>query len=230
MWDRISNKLLVLGGLLLLGLLFQGSVQAFPEYTSRENAIRLADVLDKGFFRGSRITSVFVKNRGEDEYYLQAILDDGSSRLWTLDSIYDWSKNDDLILSGNRALIFPVAGSTEFDILYKNDFYRMVLQATAYLKIFGPHDPMEGKNIQMAIRKFRIIDFGEEGSYSTDEMGHRYRFVLELENGIREFLTYYDAYRLFQSGAFINPSEGEVVHRRPYQVRELAEVDRHLED
>ena len=86
MWDRISNKLLTLGGLLLLGLFLHGNLQAFPEYTSRENAIRLADVLDKGFFRGSRITSVFVKNRGEDEYYLQAILDDGSSRLWTLDS------------------------------------------------------------------------------------------------------------------------------------------------
>ena len=70
MWDRISNKLLTLGGLLLLGLFLQGNLQAFPEYTSRENAIRLADVLDKGFFRGSRITSVFVKNRGEDELSL----------------------------------------------------------------------------------------------------------------------------------------------------------------
>ncbi len=230
MWDRISNKLLTLGGLLLLGLFLHGNLQAFPEYTSRENAIRLADVLDKGFFRGSRITSVFVKNRGEDEYYLQAILDDGSSRLWTLDSIHNWSKNDDLILSGNRALIFPIAGSTEFDILYKNEFYRMVLQASAYLKTFGPHDPMEGKNILLAIRKFRIIDFGEEGSYSTDEMGHRYRYVLELENGIREFLTYPDAYRLVQKRAFSNPSDGQVVHRRPYQVRELGEVARHLED
>jgi hypothetical protein len=230
MLDRISNKLLALGGLFIVSLFFQGKLQAFPEYTSRENAINLADVLDKGFFRSSRITSVFVKNRGEDEYYLQAILDDGSSRLWTLDSIYDWSKNDDLILSGNRALIFPVSGSTEFDILYKNDFYRMVLQAGAYLKTFGAHDPMEGKSILLAIRKFRIIDFGEEGSYSTDEMGHRYRYVLEMENGIREFLTYYDAYRLFQSGAFITPSDGNVVHQRPYQVRELAEVARHLED
>ena len=50
MWDRISNKLLTLGGLLLLGLFLHGNLQAFPEYTSRENAIRLADVLDKGFF------------------------------------------------------------------------------------------------------------------------------------------------------------------------------------
>ncbi len=48
MWDRISNKLLTLGGLLLLGLFLHGNLQAFPEYTSRENAIRLADVLDKG--------------------------------------------------------------------------------------------------------------------------------------------------------------------------------------
>ncbi len=74
------------------------------------------------------------------------------------------------------------------------------------------------------------FDFGEEGSYSTDEMGHRYRYVLELENGIREFLTYPDAYRLVQKRAFSNPSDGQVVHRRPYQVRELGEVARHLED
>ena len=89
---------------------------------------------------------------------------------------------------------------------------------------------MEGKNILLAIRKFRSIDFGEEGSYSADETGNRYRYVLELENGIREFLTYPDAYRLVQKRAFSNPSDGQVVHRRPYQVRELGELARHLED
>ena len=114
MWVRISIKPFLAGCLLGLyfGFLFVQGLSAFPQFTSRENAIRLADVLDKGLYRGSQITSVFVKNQGEEEYYLQAILDEGSSRRWTLDSIHDWVKKDYLLLAGNRALIFPVPGST----------------------------------------------------------------------------------------------------------------------
>ena len=143
-------------GALLRGPLIPG-VSAFPQFTSRENAIRLADVLDKGHYRGSQITSVFVKNQGEEEYYLQAILDEGSSRRWTMDNIHDWAKKDDLLLAGNRALIFPVPGSTEFDVLQKNSFYRTVLKASVFHKTYGPHDPLEGRSLLLSIRKFACL-------------------------------------------------------------------------
>ncbi len=84
MWVIILNKKIyyfIFAGLMYL-VAFNLSVFAFPEYTSRQKALKLASALDKGFFRSIKIISVFVKNRGEDDYYLQAILDDGSSRKW----------------------------------------------------------------------------------------------------------------------------------------------------
>ncbi len=233
MWERILSKTLAPGFLLGVCLfLFLGTaLHAFPKYTSRENAIKLADVIDKGFYRGTNITTVFVKNRGEDEYYLQAILDDGSSRMWTLDNINDWTKNDELILSGNRALIFPMKGSTEFAVLEKNKFYRKIITAGAFIKTYETHDVLEGISLVYAIRKFRIIQQGDERHYTSDESGHRYRYVLELENGSKEYLTYPDAYRLMQNDALLESSlKGETVHRRPFRVREIADVPRQLED
>ncbi|MDP7582854.1 MAG: hypothetical protein QGG03_06430, partial [SAR324 cluster bacterium] len=80
---------------LLLACLNQ-SVFAFPEYTSRQKALKLAAVLDHGYFKSIKISSVFVKNRGKDDYYLQAILDDGSSRKWLLNRIREWTQTDEL--------------------------------------------------------------------------------------------------------------------------------------
>ena len=117
---------------------------AFPEYTSREKALKLAAVIDHGFFKSIKISSVFVKNRDKDEYYLQAILEDGSSRKWLINRIREWTHTDELILNKNRALVFPYAGRTDFGVLEKNDFYRRVLSAKAFIKIFGKHDILEG--------------------------------------------------------------------------------------
>ncbi len=89
MWERILNKkvhLITLAVFLFQACLSQ-SAFAFPEYTSRQKALKLAAVLDHGYFKSIKISSVFVKNRGKDDYYLQAILDDGSSRKWLLDRI-----------------------------------------------------------------------------------------------------------------------------------------------
>ena len=88
---------------------------AFPEYTSRQKALKLAGVLEKGYFKSIKISSVFVKNIGEDDYYLQALLSDGSSRKWLLNRIREWTHTDDLILSNNRALVFPSAATTDLE-------------------------------------------------------------------------------------------------------------------
>ena len=75
------NKITVISLFLaLLILASHGTVTyAFPEYTSRQKALKLAGVLEKGYFKSVKISSVFVKNIGEDDYYLQALLSDGSS-------------------------------------------------------------------------------------------------------------------------------------------------------
>lgn len=222
-----------LAGLILLCLvaLSPQALWAFPEYTSKLNAIRLAEALDKGLYRDLRISSVFVKNRTNDEHFLQAVLEDGSSQEWKLNQIYEWTLTDQLQLTGNRVLIFPSAESTDFGILDKNEFYRLVLTSEAYIKTFGEHDLLEGKQMTFGIRRFRMLHPGEEEQFNTDEQGNRFRYVLELDNGGREIFTYLDAYELMNSGAFIQqPLEDDVVLSQPFLVRELVALPRQVED
>ena len=109
MWERILNKKIyfISLALALFVTCFSLPAFAFPEYTSRHKALKLAVILDNGYFKSIKISSVFVKNRGKDDYYLQAILDDGSSRKWLINRIREWAQTDELILSKNRALVFP---------------------------------------------------------------------------------------------------------------------------
>ena len=79
-------------------------------------------MLDHGYFKSIKISSVFVKNRGKDEFFLQSILEDGSSRIWLINRVRDWTHSDELILSKNRALVFPQSGRSDFGVLEKNDF------------------------------------------------------------------------------------------------------------
>ena len=155
----------------------------FPEYTSREKALKLASVLDHGYFKSIKISSVFVKNRGKDEFFLQSILEDGSSRKWLINRVREWTHSDELILSKNRALVFPQSGRTDFGVLEKNDFYRNVLSARAFIKIYGEHDVLEGKSMVLGIRRFKILQEGDPKFLSTNRLGERYRYLLELENG-----------------------------------------------
>ncbi len=204
---------------------------AFPEYTSRKKALKLAGVLDHGYFKSIKISSVFVKNRGKDDFYLQAILDDGSSRKWLINRIREWTQTDELILSKNRALVFPSTESTDFGVLDKNEFYRRVLNATAFVKTFAKHDILEGKSLVLGVRRFRILQAEDKKFLKTNKFGERYRYVLELENGSREFFTYTDAFQLLQRSAFLEEAPENVsVLRKTFKVRELKKIPLQLED
>ena len=233
MWERILNKNIYLIALTVFLLLTCLSLPAFafPEYTSRQKALKLAAVLDHGYFKSIKISSVFVKNRGKDDYYLQAILDDGSSRKWLINRIREWTQTDELILSKNRALVFPSEQSTDFGVLEKNDFYRTVLNATAFVKTFDKHDILEGKSLVLGVLRFRILQAEDSKFMSTNDLGERYRYVLELENGTREFFTYSDAFALLQRSAFLEEVPENVnVLRKTFKVLELKKIPLQIED
>jgi hypothetical protein len=232
MWEKTLNKhwtALLIGGCAWLTSVLP--LHAFPEYTSRENAIRLANVINRGEFKTFQINSVFVKSRTETEYYLQALLDDGSTRDWKMDRIYEWTLTDQLRLPGNQALVFPSEESTEFVVLDKNVFHREALQARVYTKVFEEHDILEGRSIKLAISRFRMLQPGEESRFATDARGNRYRYVIELENGMREVLTYPMAYRLLEIGA-LSPEvlPGDRIHSKTFKVREMVAIPRQTED
>ena len=192
--DRLMKVLLAL----ILSISWVASSFAFPQYTSRENAIRLAKEIDKGTFKDYQIASVFVKNRSEKEYYLQVILSDGSSHEWYMDQIYDWALTDQLLLKKNRVLVFPSDENTSFYVLDKNEFYRTVLTSKAFVKHYPEHDLLAGKNLKFLIRRFQFIELNDQGRYMTEKLGNRYRYVLDFQNGAREILTYLDAYTLMK--------------------------------
>ena len=218
-------------GCVFLVLLWIQSVWAFPEYTSRENALQLAELLDKGSFRNFRISSVFVKNKTDTEFFLQAILDDGSSQEWRMDQIHEWTLTDQLVLTGNRVLVFPSAESTEFGVLDKNEFYRTVLTTKAYVKTYGEHDLLEGKRITYGLRRFRMLHPGTDDRFTADPAGNRFRYVLELDNGGREILTYLSAYQQLNRGAFIQqPMAEDIILREPFLIREMVAIPRQMED
>ncbi len=232
MWEKILSKrflILLALGWALVG--FTTTALAFPKYTSRENAIRLANVLNRGEFKTFRVNAVFVKSRTETEYYLQALLDDGSTRDWLMDRIYEWTLTDQLRLPGNQALIFPSPESTEFAVLDKNEFHKEALRAKFYTKVFPEHDMLEGRSVKLAMSRFRLLLPGEESRFATDSQGNRYRYVIELENGMREVLTYPMAYRLLQNGALSpEPLPGDVIQSKTFKVREMVAIPRQTED
>ena len=227
------NKITVISLFLVLFMLVSHGTAsyAFPEYTSRQKALKLTGVLEKGYFKSIKISSVFVKNIGEDDYYLQALLSDGSSRKWLLNRIREWTHTDELILSNNRALVFPSAATTDFGVLEKNDFYRTALNATAYVKTFGKHDVLEGKSLVLGILRFRILQEDDSNYLKTNKHGDRYRYVLELENGTHEYLTYTDAFLLMQRSALLEEVPETVnVLRKSYKVKEMKKIPLRLED
>ena len=227
------NKITVISLFLVLFMLVcHGTASyAFPEYTSRQKALKLAGVLENGYFKSVKISSVFVKNIGEDDYYLQALLSDGSSRKWLLNRIREWTQTDELILSNNRALVFPSSATTDFGVLEKNDFYRTALNATAYVKTFGKHDVLEGKSLVLGILHFRILQEDDSNYLKTNKHGDRYRYALELENGTYEYLTYNDAFLLMQRSALLEEVPETVnVLRKSYKVKEMKKIPLRLED
>ncbi len=233
MWEPTLNNKVTMQkiGIFLTLLFLVTTASAFPKFTTRENALQLAKVIDKGLFKKHRIASAFVKNRTPDEYYLQVILDDGSSHSWHMDRIYMWALTDQLLLPNNRVLVFPSDESTEFHVLDKNAFYRLVLKSKAFVKTYDSHHLLVGKNLKFAIRRFRLIQPEDEDLFTTDDLGNRYRYVLEFKNGSREVLSYLNAYQLMHNGAFIQePEPTDTILERAFQVQKMIATPKKLED
>lgn len=171
------------------------ALQAIPRYTDKETALMLAKVLDKGTFGRYTISSTYVQNDNMDDYYISVILSNGSSHKWYINQIFKWAREDELQLSNNRNLLFLDPNDSRFVILDKNHFHRLALKANVFIKNFGFGDPLEGQQFRFRIKSFNLIA-PTESAFGRDETGSKYRYIIDLYNGMRELLTYEDAYRL----------------------------------
>lgn len=168
-----------------------------PKYTTKENAIKLALLLDKGAFGALSISSTYVLNTSTQDYYISAILSDGTSHKWFINQIYQWVKEGRIQLSGNRSLIFLSPKTGHFEILEKNEFHKLALRSKIYIKTFGHSDPLEGQQFYYRIKSFNLIS-PDEKAFGRDNEGFEYKYLIDLANGTREPITYNDAFLLMK--------------------------------
>ncbi|MDT8447415.1 MAG: hypothetical protein RRB13_11040 [bacterium] len=192
-----------------------------PKYTDKENAMALARVLDKGTLGRYTVASTYVQNASPKDYFISVILSDGSSHKWYMDQIYKWTRDDMLLLSDNRSLLFLDPMDTRFVVLDKNVFHRQALQANVYIKEYGPADPLEGQNFKYQIKSFNLIS-PHETAFGRDETGSKFRYIIDLMNGTSELVTYETAYKLLKSNHLLASKElGEDVMGRAYGVNKI---------
>lgn len=213
-------------GALLLALLWQATPTAasVSRYLDRGAATQLAEVLDKGVFRGKLISSTFIKSAAPGDYFITVALDNGGEQHWDLHQIRLWSLDNTITLSKNRVLVFPREDSNEFGVLDKNVFAQEALQARVYAKRFKAPDPLEGRVIHFAIHRFNLVGLSGENP-ARDRLGHPYHYVLDLENGQRELLTYLDAWEIHNRGGLMADPGDAPVLVAPYKLQRI-EVQR----
>lgn len=205
--------------LLLTGAGWPG--HAAPRYTDRENALNLAEALDKGIFQNQLITSTFIQSTGKGRYFIKVILDNGAEENWDLNQLNAFSRGQSLVLQNNRALVFPDGDTNRFVILDKNRFTREALAATVYIKEFGPSDVLVGQKINFGVHRFNLVNLLNTRP-DTDEIGYPRHYILDLQNGQREVLSYREAQRVLDGGGLIaDPTTVSPVLRAPYRLRAL---------
>ncbi|MDH4225090.1 MAG: hypothetical protein OEW12_05545 [Deltaproteobacteria bacterium] len=199
----------------LLGM--GAAAQAAPLYTDKDTALELAQALDKGVFNNNLITATFIQSAGKNRYFIKVVLDNNTSQNWNLDQLQHWSRKDVVRLRGNRALVFPSQETNAFLVLDKSQFVRQALKARVYEKKYKEPDPLVGRVIPFAVHRFNLSRLVGAGG-QTDDQGYPYRYVLDLMNGQREFLSYLDAYSILERTGLKEGGEGEAEYR-PYHLK-----------
>ncbi|MBI4082086.1 MAG: hypothetical protein HY423_05690 [Candidatus Lambdaproteobacteria bacterium] len=217
--------------LVLVAAAWAASALAAPRYADKETALELAKALDKGVFRNHLISSTFIQSREPGGYILKVVLDNGAELNWDMNQIRGWSKDETLVLSRNRALLFLSEDTNTVAVFDKNQFMQKALRAKVYAKRHRDSDILAGQIIDFAIYNVNLVDLLEL-SPGRDEHGYRFYYVIDLENGQREFLSYLDAYEaITRNGLIADPAAVSPVLVKPYRLRELRprELERSLE-
>ena len=216
-WMTLCRKVY----LSLVIVAWAGLVVAAPRYTDKDNALKLSDTLDKGIYQNQLITSTFIQSAGKGRYFIKVILDNGAQQNWDLIQIHALSKNESIVLKNNRALIFPDENLNEFVPMDKNLFSEQALTSRVYVKYYPPSDVLAGQKINFGLHRFNLVDLLSPRK-RYDDQGYRYHYILDLENGQREILSFLGAYQtLEKKGLIQDPSLISPVMRSPYRLQSI---------
>ena len=80
----------------------------------------------------------------------------------------------------------------------RKEFRKVALNAKSYLKYYSGDDPLAGQSILHAIKAIDIVPYAVESRFGSNIHGNTYHYSIELHNGEKDYITYYDAYKLLE--------------------------------
>ena len=198
--------------LLFCAFIFSLSVLgAIPKYTDLNNARKLATVLQYASIGTDFFVSVDIRKAGENRFFLEGIARNGKIYKLTMDYLYRLSKTETIFLKNNNVLIFPYKDNSTFVLFNRKDFRQIALNAKTYNKSYYGDDPLAGQNIFYSIKSLDIVPYASQNNrFGKNLNGDFYHYTLEVQNGEREYLTYYTAYRLLEEQKLLSSTYPDI--------------------
>ncbi len=192
-----------------------------PRVMVHDDALRLVEVLKNASLRGRLVQNMAIERVGEEEgYVLRVSLEEVGSQVWDMHFLRRWSQDGDLVLAGNRALIFPDRYNNRFAILDKQKFVSLLLRSSVYAKVYEGDDVLDGEVILHRVRRFSFVRSLRLGK-SRDFHGYRHEYVLDLSNGQRELISYRQALRVLEKGYAGTAPKGAQIIERLNEIKEI---------
>ncbi len=171
---------------------------ASPKYTDIQNARNLASVLMHASIEDDFLVAIDIKKVGNERYYLEGISQTGKIYKLFISYLQKLAVGEKIFLRNNKVLVFPFSESSSFVVLDRKEFRKVALNAKSYLKYYSGDDPLAGQSILHTIKAINIVPYAIESRFGKNIQGHTYHYSIELHNGERDYITYYDAYRLLE--------------------------------
>lgn len=216
-WKRFFAELLLFAVLTAWAV----PAPAASRFTDKTNALDLAETLDKGVFHERVIASTFIQGVGKGRYKIKVVLDNGAEHNWNLDQLRALTRREQIVLRNNQALLFPSQEDNRFVTFDKTRFARTALRSKVFVKYYPSTDVLAGQKLNFGIHRFNLVNLLEV-SPGSDGQGYRHHYIVDLENGQRELLSYLDAYYVLVRGALVeDPASVPSVVRAPYRIQAL---------
>ena len=183
---------------------------ASPKYTDIQNARSLASVLMHSSIEENFLVAIDIKKVSNEKYYLEGIAQTGKIYKLFISYLQKLTRNEKIFLRDNKVLVFPFLESSSFVVLDRKEFRKVALNAKSYLKYYRGDDPLAGQSILHAIKAIDIVPYAVESRFGSNPQGNIYHYSIELHNGEKDYITYYDAYKLLEEQKLLAGTYPEV--------------------
>ena len=183
---------------------------ASPKYTDIQNARSLASVLMHSSIEENFLVAIDIKKVSNEKYYLEGIAQTGKIYKLFISYLQKLTRNEKIFLRDNKVLVFPFLESSSFVVLDRKEFRKVALNAKSYLKYYRGDDPLAGQSILHAIKAIDIVPYAVESRFGSNPQGNIYHYSIELHNGEKDYITYYDAYKLLEEQRLLAGTYPEV--------------------